>query len=154
MRDQVRARRQPWLTKEEHDLHHVVTNCEPESRAKQEFKSDCDINALMAKYKKTGAFNHLPSRMMAYGDFTGVDDLKTAIDQVEDAKAAFMELPADIRKAVDHDPSKFEAWLADEDNHEEARRYGLIEGEPTKTAEAPNSPGPEPSPEPEPTPTE
>ena len=38
-----------------------------ESRTKQSFQKECDINAIMAKYQKTGAITHFNKHQQQYG---------------------------------------------------------------------------------------
>ena len=38
-----------------------------ETRTKQSFKKECDINVIMAKYQKTGAITHFSNHQQQYG---------------------------------------------------------------------------------------
>lgn len=80
---------------------------EPPS-VKPEFKNDCDINLLMARYRRTGI---LPEsyRLAAarYGDFSQIPDFQTMNDKLNAARDLFAALPAKVRKEFDNDPAEF-----------------------------------------------
>lgn len=93
----------------------------------QEFKDECDINKIVAKYDKTGVLTHVNALQASFGDFSGVPTYQEALTLVTEAQAAFMELPAEIRKRFDNDPAQLLAFVGDEKNRDEAIRIGLIE---------------------------
>jgi len=95
-----------------------------ESRTKQQFKEECDINTIMKKFEKTGLINHIKEGG-TYGDFTNVSDYHAALNQVIEADEAFMTLPASTRKKFDNDAAKMIAFLDDSKNDEEAIKLGL-----------------------------
>lgn len=79
-------------------------------RTKQSFKKECDINTIMARYRKTGVLDFLSQRKPEYLDVTGAD-FREAMDLVAGAKANFGLLPAEIRSRFRNDPALFlEAW--------------------------------------------
>ncbi len=84
------------------------------SRTKQHHKRECDINVIVRNYQKTGVFKHVQPKEAKYGDFTESHDLQDSINRVNEARAAFMELPARVRQAADNNPVTFLAMLADE----------------------------------------
>jgi phage internal scaffolding protein len=97
------------------------------SKTDQSFKISSDINALMARYAKTKILPNLNERQGVYGDFSQATTLEEAFESVHAAVEAFNSLPAEVRKAMDNDPSKLELWLSDENNQEMAVKYGLKE---------------------------
>lgn len=78
-----------------------------EKLTKQSFLQETNINNIMAKYQATGQITHLSHHPAIYGDFSNVNDLQTAIQQVENAKELFEALPSELRGAFDNNPSKF-----------------------------------------------
>jgi len=97
---------------------------------KQSFRDECDINILMASYKRSGVLPHLAGGLPSYGDFTSATDYHTAHNAVIEAKLAFDELPSEIRTQMDNDPHKLLQFLEDPNNREEAENLGLFQPEP------------------------
>lgn len=112
-----------------------------QTRTKQSFKEECDINNILRKY----SLGIMPesSGPGQYGDFSNVADYQTAVQSVMDANSAFAALPSQIRHRFEHDPTKLLAFLHDAKNRDEAIRLGLI---PKPHTEAPvaSEPAPEP----------
>ena len=77
------------------------------SRTRQEFQDECDINVIMKRYEKTGVITHYSKREPQYVDFSDVPDFHTAMNVMQDAEAAFMTLPASVRKRFENDPQEF-----------------------------------------------
>lgn len=119
--------------------------CRDPSLAQQSFKDDADINVMLEKFKVTGV---MPQGviMPTYGDFQGVTDYRTAVDAINKATHAFMDMPANIRSRFQNDPQKFLEFCADPKNREEASRLGLVPA-PVKAADssAPAKTGEKPS---------
>jgi len=87
----------------------VVLACSlEERRTKQEFKDQCDINLIMARYQRTG---QLPasamSAAMRYGDFSQIPSFHEMHDRVMAATDLFNQLPARVRKQYGNDPGAF-----------------------------------------------
>lgn len=102
---------------------------------RQEFRDECDINVLLARYEKTGVLNHFSSRVPQYLDVSEVPDLATSLEYMEQARAAFMTLPAVVRREFDNDPVRFVDFAADAANLSQMRQWGLAA--PEKPAHAP-----------------
>lgn len=118
------------------------------SRTRQEFADECDINILMQRFERTGVISHVAQAEPMYLDLSeGVPDLMTALETVRAAEAAFMSLPASVRKEFDNDAIKFVAFAEDPDNLGKLREWGLA---PTPAPQAPPmrvevvNPAPEP----------
>jgi len=101
--------------------------CDDPSLTEQSFKKDCDINYIMAQFKKTGLFSHVSKYHGKYEDFTGYPDYHEAMNIVAQADEMFMTLPADIRARFDNDPGAFIEFVDNPDNAEEMRKMGLME---------------------------
>lgn len=119
------------------DIPHLVVeteNKEP-SRTLQEFADECDINAIMARYEKTGVVNHYNTKQPRYLDLTDVPDFQASLNLLRVADEAFASLPANVRKTFDNDPAKFVEFAQDEKNLDQMREWGLA-----KPLEAPPAP--------------
>jgi phage internal scaffolding protein len=103
--------------------------CEDPSLAQQHMKDECDINVIVERFGVTG---QLPQNPVSpkYGDFTGVTDYHSALNQINATMNDFMALPAQLRVRFDHDPVKLFEFLNNEDNRHEAIQLGLIDGKP------------------------
>lgn len=106
-----------------------------DSRTRQEFAAECDINTIMARYEKAGVLNHYVSREPRYLELDDVPDFQSAMNVFLEAKSAFMTLPAKVRREFDNDPSRFVLYAQDEKNLDQLREWGLA-----KPVEAPPSP--------------
>lgn len=128
---------------------HVTAMHADDGVTRQEFADECDINILLAQYEKTGTINHYNSRSPEYLDVSDVPDLATSLDYLRAAEAAFMSLPAIVRKEFDNDAVKFVEYASDPANIDRMREWKLA---PPKPAEqpAPSGGGEPPGPAPEP----
>lgn len=105
------------------------------SLTRQEFAEECDINSLMAKYEKTGILPvNMNMSVPAYLDVSDVPDLRASMDTLNAATAAFMSLPAAVRKEFDNDAMKFVDFAGQAENLERMRSWGLAPPAPTPPA--------------------
>lgn len=97
------------------------------SRTQQQFKKDCDVNEIVAKFKRTGSVTHVRNTQMGvYADLTALPvDLQEARGIVLRAEQAFEAVPAHIRARFGHDPKNMIDFLADPANDQEAVKLGL-----------------------------
>lgn len=95
----------------------------------QSMKKLCDINNIVSKFMKTGVLP-LGRQNPQYGDVSEIPSLEDAFEAVKLAQEAFYDLPADVRKDIDNDPSKLGLWLSDEANYEKAVKHGLLKAKP------------------------
>lgn len=122
----------------------VDLECDPsEGLTRQEFAKDCDINTLMATYERTGHIVWLNKGEPQYYDASDVPDLRSALDAVAAAEAAFMRLPARVRKEFDNDPVAFVQFAEDPKNIDKMREWGLAPPKPSDRVVEP--PGRSPS---------
>lgn len=111
-------------------------------RTKQSFKDECDINGLVARYRRTGQFP-MPNKVPQYGDFTSVPDYQTARNLVLQAEHDFLNLPSALRAECDNDPAVFLDRLRDP---EFVQKHGLAA---TPLPAVPDPAGGQPAPSPE-----
>lgn len=100
--------------------------CKGPGRTKQAFKKECDVNTIMAKYKKTGLLPRLISREPRYGDFSAAVDYQAAMNTVIFAQEQFAALPAKVRGRFGNDPRQFLEFAENPENAEEMRKMGLM----------------------------
>ena len=116
--------------------------CDPEDdKATQSGKEDADINVLLKRFAVTGQMP-VPNMEPFYGDFTGIDDYRSAIEAVRLAEESFNAMPAEVRAEFRNDPQLFLEFCETPGNEAELRRLGLIEVAP--------APAPVPAPVPPP----
>ncbi|WNK13022.1 MAG: internal scaffolding protein [Microvirus sp.] len=96
--------------------------------AQQSDADECDINIIMKKY---GAGGMLPQRtdLPKSGDFTAVTDFRSALDLVDQAREAFADVPAAVRKQFNNDPAQFMAFMENPENKDEIKKLGLAKAE-------------------------
>lgn len=83
-----------------------------------------DINTIAEQYQRTGMLP-VTLKTPSYQYNTNIPSLEDAFKQANDAKDAFSNLPAHIRKLMDNDPSKLENFIADSDNAEILLKHGI-----------------------------
>lgn len=96
------------------------------SETQQNFRDDCNINKMIARFKKgeTPLGNAIAPK---YGDFSTHLDFHKMQNQIVEAKQQFMALPAKIRGRFSNSPEKLIQFLSDEKNLDEAIKLGIVE---------------------------
>lgn len=103
------------------------------SLTRQEFADECDINNLMAQYEKTGIIpSNMNNNVPQFLDVSDVPDLMQANNILIEATAAFMALPATVRREFDNDAIKFVSFAQDPENLPQMRTWGLAPPEPVE----------------------
>jgi phage internal scaffolding protein len=106
-------------------------HCEDASLAQQHFKDECDINNILRQFNVTGMLPESPLSPR-YGDFTGIGDYHTALNQVIAAEDEFMSLPATLRARFGNDPAQLIEFLDKHENLDEAISLGLVNKKPAE----------------------
>lgn len=101
---------------------------------RQEFADECDINTIMERYEKTGVVSHVNRATPVYLDTTLYKGLQASMDAFKEAEAAFLALPAKVRKEFDNDPQKFVEFAVNPDNLDQMREWELAPPAPAKPA--------------------
>lgn len=124
-------------------------------RTQQHFKDECDINKILAKYRKTGVVEHVTRARAIYGDFSQVKSAAENFDIVAKATAMFDMIPATIRNQFGNDIPSFLRFIDDPANFDQCVKWGIYDKPKVeKPSEAPTPAppaepaAPEPSPEP------
>lgn len=105
--------------------------CRDPSRAKQEFRDECDINTIVKRFGITGK---MPQgvRMPMFGDFDQVSNFHEAANAIAAARESFSAMPAEVRSRFNNDPEVFVQFCGDEANRAEAIKLGLVPDVPLK----------------------
>ena len=95
-----------------------------DSRTKQNFKNECDVNNILKNYNKTGVMpeNFNPGE---YRDLDGTD-YQEYMQTVASANSMFEELPSALRKRFKNDPAQLLSFVHDDKNVAEAHNLGLL----------------------------
>jgi len=120
-----------------------------ESRAKQSFKDQCDINIIVRAHASGHEVTHLNPNTPQYGDFSAATDLQDQLNGVMAAQAEFDALPSAVRAAAENNPVRFLEMCADIDGRNilvEAGLPGTSKIVPTPEPEQPEA-APTPAPE-------
>lgn len=121
-----------------------------ETRTKQSHKDECDINNIMARYRRTGLIEAVNRNQPRYADVTGLE-FRTAMEMVAQAQQLFEDMPSGVRKRFGNDPAAFLDFVNDPENRPEAVRLGLLKADspsvPEEPAPAPVGGGAPPAPQ-------
>lgn len=103
---------------------HVTFSTTGDSRTKQSFKAECDVNNILKNYNKTGQMpeNFNPGE---YRDVDGID-YQESMQMVASANSMFEELPSALRKRFRNDPAQLLSFVHDDANVAEAQKLGLL----------------------------
>jgi len=110
-----------------HDPAAYAFATEGKSETQQQFQKECDVNNILAKYKKTKMLTHVNHAAGVYGDFSSAEDYQTSLHKVRTANESFFQLSSEVRSKFDNDPSKMISYIQDPKNHEEAIKFGLLQ---------------------------
>lgn len=111
-------------------------------RTKQSMKKECDINNILARYKKTNLLEHVKQGVPSFVDVSEVGDYRSAIEHLRSTERFFGGLPASVRAAFRNDPAEFLDALDSTDGQAKLRELGVL----PKLERAPEAPANEGSP--------
>ena len=74
---------------------------------RQAFAEETNVNQIMAKYQATGQITHINHHPGMYGDFSKINSLQEAMNQIDAARDIFLNMPAEVRQQFGQDLSKF-----------------------------------------------
>lgn len=111
-----------------------------ESRTKQSFKEESDINYIIAQYARTGLLTPVVDRPPMFIDVSEVGDYRQALENVQLADDLFMDLAPKIRAEFNHSAAAFLDFCSDPDNEDRMRDMGLL---PPLPEEPPKGPVPD-----------
>ena len=99
--------------------------CPEETRTHQEFKEETDINTIIDRFGIGNEFTPPDGWITSIDLIDAPTDYQTVMNQLNEAKAQFMSIPAKIRGQFENDPGKFMAFASDPANVDEMVRLGL-----------------------------
>lgn len=102
-----------------------------ETRTQQSFKSQVDVNNIVKRFAE-GGIAPQPPRTAVYADFTGADDLQSAMERVAAAQEAFRRLPVKVRAEVGHSPAELLRQVEEPEALARLQALGLEFGEPAE----------------------
>lgn len=95
-------------------------------RTKSEFKEECDVNNIIAKYRSSGVLPESSrAAAMRYGDFSQTPTFQEMHNKVIDARLMFAGLPAAVRDKYGNDPGLFLADTQTEEGQRLLVKHGL-----------------------------
>lgn len=115
-----------------HSSRPVVDCSAVPSRTVQSEKQACDINWIVAQYRRTGNIAHLARGVPQFVDVSEVGDFRSVLDQVRQTEEWFMRLPSGVRTKFDNRVENLMDALADRSRWKELEDVGLV---PTKVLE-------------------
>lgn len=94
----------------------------------QHHKDDCNVNNIMARFRKTGAIDHVKEHG---GNYRECDSLSyhESLTIVANAQSMFNDLPSHLRKKFNNKPSEFLDFVQNPDNEAEMGKLGLLRTE-------------------------
>lgn len=119
-----------------HPRRRIFTDVGTISKTKQEFKDECDVNNILARYQKTGIIEHSTRYPGSYQNLSEPLDFQTAQNKIIEAQNAFYSLPSSLRARFNNEPANFLDFVHDKNNLEEMQKLGLAKP-PTITQEEP-----------------
>lgn len=122
------------LTHHHEHRRRVSINCGGKILTDQSFKKVCDINNIMAQYQKTGMLPEAQNKLGRYLDNTTALSLEEAHERIMHARDLFYELPAQLRKQMDNDPTKLDGFLRNPANATQLVEHGILIPIPQKVA--------------------
>lgn len=96
-----------------------------QGRTRLDQQDECDINQIIAKFQKTGAFDHANNHEDNYG-FASDLTFQDAMQTVATANSMFADLPSSLRNKFHHDPAEFLSFVQNDDNTAEMAELGLL----------------------------
>lgn len=105
------------------------------SRTQQHLAELSSPKKLIERYGSKRLKEALSLIPTMYSDIPPTEDLKEALDMINQAQMAFNALPSGLRNRFENDPVKLHEFLNDANNKDEAVELGLIE-RPAVTDEA------------------
>lgn len=110
--------------------------CRTPSRTQKQFIDECDVNNILRNYVSSGVLTHTSDKQLFFADVSSApSDYYEARKLLNDSKAAFDELPANVREKFDNNPFNVVKFLSDDKNFDEAVKLGLCKAKENLTEE-------------------
>lgn len=92
----------------------------------QSAKNSTDINLIVKRAQNNGGVLPAATKVAHYLDTSDMPDLIQTFDIVNNAKELFSQLPASVKKLMNHDPANLVSVLSDPNNEELLIEEGLL----------------------------
>lgn len=92
----------------------------------QAHRDACDINRILANYRRTGMLTHVNQAKPQYGELPDQLEYQEALEVVRGASDAFMSLPAEVRDRYGNEPSRFLAAIGNPAEADFLRAQGVL----------------------------
>ena len=102
-----------------------------ESMTQPQFQEESEINNILRSHDRNGVIEHINKGKAIYGDFSNITDFSDAIEQINQAKEEFQNIPWEIREKFQNDAGQFFKFATNEDNKDELIKMGLLNPEPS-----------------------
>lgn len=101
------------------------------SRTRQEHRRTTDINQMVKKHRDLNAMEaiklyEVTDRVLQAGDFDMDKDYGSVVRKKAKLEAAWLKIPAEIRKHHNNNPQDFINFVSNSENKEEAIKRGYI----------------------------
>ncbi|HUD20444.1 MAG TPA: hypothetical protein VMR81_08440, partial [Patescibacteria group bacterium] len=96
------------------------------SKTQQHLSNDADINAIVARFRKTGFLSNVNPRSPRFADVSLIGDFRTTQDRIFSIQNEFASLPSSIRTRFNNDVAELIDFIADKNNTQEAIELGII----------------------------
>ena len=106
---------------------------EDPSLTHQSFSQECDFNAVMAQWERTGTLPNSNPSAPSYEDVSDLVDYQQSVEIVAAAWDSFSALPSRVRERFGNDPAALIQFLQDPANRSEASSLGLLSEGSTKS---------------------
>lgn len=104
----------------------VLTPVGDRSLTVQSAAAECDINNILAQYRRTGIVTHVTQARASYEDLPDAVDYQQSMNVLMEAQSAFSGLPAKVRDHYGNDPLRLLQALQDPSQHEQLREFGIL----------------------------
>lgn len=95
-------------------------------RTRQSMKDECDVNNIVARFKRTGVITHVARSNPVFADVSNVVDYRESVERVRRANLLFQSFPARVRSAFGNDPAAFLDAVVDESRQAELVALGVL----------------------------
>ncbi len=103
----------------------VSIDCSRPIMTDQSFGHSSNINTIVKRYQQTGLLPQT-SKQPQYLDISEVPSFEEAHATVKKSMELFNQLPSNIRKLIDNDPTKLESFISDPNNKNLLISEGLL----------------------------
>lgn len=124
------------LTRRNWERERLVREPGGESRTKQSFAEEADINFIVKKFAQTGVLPGNDNRQPQYADVSNYDDLQASLAMIDQAELEFGQLPSAVREAAGNNPGTLLQLMGSAAGQERLEAAGMILRDPIAASES------------------